>query len=1187
MDDVLRPRFAIQCTLTPADSAASIDLVPSAEEPLRTRLRPVLVGGPGAKGDPGDPGSDADVTNANVNAAIAADPAATRAVLGVTSSAWGAVTGTLSDQIDLQSALDAKLDDSEVGSTIAPLTAGKVPSAYLPSYVDDVLEVANYAALPGTGETGKIYVTLDTNKEYRWSGSAYIELVASPGTTDAITEGTVNLYFTTSRVLATALAGLVFTSAAAVTSADSMVVAVGKLQAQITAQGAAQGDYLLKTLAGDTTVNANGYLLRFRQSAAHATAFFVGDVPNVSGFNDYPGFSVGYDGGADGYGVNLSLITTGGAPSDPGYGVLCAGFNTFAANGTGVAPTAVVNGQPLGFWNFMGCDGAAGTYGGANFLAPCYLVAEVVGAVTPGHMPTDLAIYMDDGTAAKSFRFGHQGNFTISGNFAGSNFSGSSSGANTGDETAAGILTKLLTVDGSGSGLDADTLDGHDSAYFATAGSLSGYQPLNGNLTTISGLSPSNDDILQRKAGAWTNRTMAQVKTDLVMVKGDVGLGNVDNTSDVNKPVSTAQAAADTAVLTAAEAYADALVVGLLDDRGNFDASANAFPSSGGSGAAGAIVKGDLWTISVAGTLGGHAVTAGDVVRALVNTPGSTDSNWAISENNFGYVAENTANKVTSMSGASTNTQYASAKATYDADVAVQVAAAADATSKANAAAAASQPLDGTLTALAASNWVANSLPIGTGADTLSQTAFAANTFPARASTGDLVAKTISDDALAFVAAANNGAMRSALGLGTLATQSGTFSGTSSGTNTGDQTTVSGNAGTATALQTARAIYGNNFDGTAALNQIIASAYGGTGNGFTKFSGPTTSERTFTLPDANATIATVAVDNAFTAGQTITPAANTSGLTVASHTHTTSNPAVKIAQTWNAGGVTFTGLFANFTDSASAAASLMLDLQIGSVSTFSIDKTGQASTPKNGAAAYQVLVSGQNIVGFGRNSSVNGFSIWGGSQASPSNTNADLNVLSNTVKMPSGSALGWASSNVTQNFDTTILRAAANSVQFGGNASAAGAATARTELNKAVTAIPNNSATAVLTITIPNAAHSAQVYVEVCGSLGAGGAVGANEASATNCYTITLTRTAGVNATATISAASGAAATAVAGAATVTCTAAMSAVSGGVSASNSFTVNVTIARSGGSSTNHTCLVYAKLMNANATGLTLS
>ena len=60
--------------------------------------------------------------------------------------------------------------------------------------------------------------------------------------------------------------------------------------------------------------------------------------------------------------------------------------------------------------------------------------------------------------------------------------------------------------------------------------------------------------------------------------------------------------------------------------------------------------------------------------------------------------------------------------------------------------------------------------------------------------------------------------------------------------------------GSAATLTTPRAIYGNNFDGSAALTQIIASTYGGTGNGFTKFSGPTTSEKTFTLPDASSTI---------------------------------------------------------------------------------------------------------------------------------------------------------------------------------------------------------------------------------------------------------------------------------------------------------------------------------------------
>ena len=62
--------------------------------------------------------------------------------------------------------------------------SGKVPAAQLPSYVDDVLEYANLAAFPVTGETGKIYVALDTNKTYRWSGSAYVYITS--GAVDSV-----------------------------------------------------------------------------------------------------------------------------------------------------------------------------------------------------------------------------------------------------------------------------------------------------------------------------------------------------------------------------------------------------------------------------------------------------------------------------------------------------------------------------------------------------------------------------------------------------------------------------------------------------------------------------------------------------------------------------------------------------------------------------------------------------------------------------------------------------------------------------------------------------------------------------------------------------------------------------------------------------------------------------------------
>ena len=135
-------------------------------------------------------GFEHDVMHNNKAAAIAA----LQAKVGIDGSADAA---SLDARV---AAVEAgKLDASEVGSTVASLVSGKVPSAQLPSYVDDVIEVADYASLPATGETGKIYITLDDNAQYRWSGSAYVQLVASPGSTDAVPEGTTNLYFSNQR----------------------------------------------------------------------------------------------------------------------------------------------------------------------------------------------------------------------------------------------------------------------------------------------------------------------------------------------------------------------------------------------------------------------------------------------------------------------------------------------------------------------------------------------------------------------------------------------------------------------------------------------------------------------------------------------------------------------------------------------------------------------------------------------------------------------------------------------------------------------------------------------------------------------------------------------------------------------------------------------------------------------------
>jgi hypothetical protein len=120
----------------------------------------------------------------------------------------------------LQTALDAKQSS---GSYATLDGGGKVSASQLPSYVDDVIEATNFAALPATGETGKIYVTIDTNKTYRWSGSAYVEISASPGSTDSVTEGSTNLYFTDARASAAAPVQSVAGRTGAVTLSSSDV----------------------------------------------------------------------------------------------------------------------------------------------------------------------------------------------------------------------------------------------------------------------------------------------------------------------------------------------------------------------------------------------------------------------------------------------------------------------------------------------------------------------------------------------------------------------------------------------------------------------------------------------------------------------------------------------------------------------------------------------------------------------------------------------------------------------------------------------------------------------------------------------------------------------------------------------------------------------------------------------------
>lgn len=114
------------------------------------------------------------VQNKVVNTALAGKVPTTRKVNGKALSAD--VTISAGDV----SAIPASQKGAAGG--VAELdSAGKVPAAQLPSYVDDVLEYDSQGKFPATGEAGKIYIARDTNKTYRWSGTAYVEISSSVG----------------------------------------------------------------------------------------------------------------------------------------------------------------------------------------------------------------------------------------------------------------------------------------------------------------------------------------------------------------------------------------------------------------------------------------------------------------------------------------------------------------------------------------------------------------------------------------------------------------------------------------------------------------------------------------------------------------------------------------------------------------------------------------------------------------------------------------------------------------------------------------------------------------------------------------------------------------------------------------------------------------------------------------------
>ena len=181
----------------------------------------------------------------------------------------------LSSNITLSASDVGALDSSS--SLDATKLTGTVPTASLPSYVDDVLEYTNKASFPATGQTGKIYVDKATNLTYRWSGSAYVQISPSLalGTTSSTAYrgdygNTAYTHATDSSRLTTATSSGLYKVAATAQGHIASLTAVTK--ADITALGIPGTDTNTDTKVTQTnTTTSADYRVLFSENANDTT----------------------------------------------------------------------------------------------------------------------------------------------------------------------------------------------------------------------------------------------------------------------------------------------------------------------------------------------------------------------------------------------------------------------------------------------------------------------------------------------------------------------------------------------------------------------------------------------------------------------------------------------------------------------------------------------------------------------------------------------------------------------------------------------------------------------------------------------------------------------------------------------------------------------------------------------------
>jgi hypothetical protein len=233
-------------------------------------------------------GSNTGLNAATGRASLSLGSAAQSAATDFATAAQGAKADTAVQPAGLASALAAKVD----------LVGGLVPSAQLPGFVDDVLEFASVAAFPATGEAGKLYISLATNRAYRWSGSIYVEINPSPGSTDAVPEGSVNLYFTTARGETAAASWWAASAAKTKLDGISSGATANATDAQLRDRSTHSGTQAFSTITSTPTTLAgygitNGFTVVNHGSAANTTrpsgagaVYWIGTVEPTNALNN-------------------------------------------------------------------------------------------------------------------------------------------------------------------------------------------------------------------------------------------------------------------------------------------------------------------------------------------------------------------------------------------------------------------------------------------------------------------------------------------------------------------------------------------------------------------------------------------------------------------------------------------------------------------------------------------------------------------------------------------------------------------------------------------------------------------------------------------------------------------------------------------------------------------------------------